>query len=151
MMSGCVNLPRHSDGKKGMTILEVVIALGVFMIASAGICVLITQAKRLSDNSREHYQAVNIGKNRLERARFLPVSTLPLLVESNEYVNVSGANVDEEDANFRRSTAVVVVSSNLTEVIVTVDIRNRATWDFGTGTNGIREVLRTYFTTYYTP
>ena len=74
-----------------------------------------------------------------------------MLVESNVYVNVSGAMVDEEDANLRRSTAVVAVSSNLTEVIVTVDIRNRATWDFGTGTNGIREVLRTYFTAYYTP
>ncbi|MEI6218896.1 MAG: hypothetical protein WCP86_08345 [bacterium] len=134
-----------------MTILEVVIALGVFMIASAGICLLIAQSKQLSDGSREHYQAVNLAKNRLERARFLPVSALPMLVESNVYVNVSGAMVDEVDANLRRSTAVVAVSSNLTEVIVTVDIRNRATWDFGTGTNGIREVLRTYFTAYYTP
>ena len=151
MMSVCVKSRRNSDWKSGMTILEVVIALGVFMIASAGICLLIAQSKQLSDGSREHYQAVNLAKNRLERARFLPVSALPMLVESNVYVNVSGAMVDEEDANLRRSTAVVAVSSNLTEVIVTVDIRNRATWDFGTGTNGIREVLRTYFTAYYTP
>ncbi len=134
-----------------MTLLEVVIALSVFMVASAGICLLITQSRRLSDSSRDHYQAVNLAKNRLERARFLPVSALPMLAESNVCVNASGAVVDDDDAMFRRSTTVMLATSNLTEVVVTVDIRNRSTWDFGTDTNGIREVVQTYFTTYYTP
>lgn len=147
-----VNLPpRMHEKSKGLTLLEVIIALSIFMVASAGICLLITQSRRLSDSSRDHYQAVNLAKNRLERARFLPVSALPLLAESNVCVDVSGAVVEEVDAMFRRSTAVSVATSNLTEVVVTVDIRNRSTWNFGTGTNGIREVVQTYFTTYYTP
>lgn len=146
MKSGCVMEVAGDRGKTGMTLLEVVIALAIFMVGSMGICSLIVQSKRLSDSSRDHYVAVNLAKNRMERARNMQVSLLPLLAESNQYVNVSGAVIPPEDATFRRSTRVIVVS-NLTEVVVTVDIRDRGTWNFG----GVKEEVRTYYTEYQQP
>ena len=150
MKLGCVKLMRGRRGKRGMTLLEVVIALTVFMVASAGICTLITQSKRLSDSARDHYIAINIAKNRLEFARFLPISVLSdRLTTNQEIVNVDGEI--ETNAMFMRSTVVTQKTANLKEVIVTVAIRNRYTWEFGTGTNAVKEVLRTYFTPIYDP
>ena len=149
MRSCCVQAQRKSCGNKGMTLLETVIALSVFMVCAAGIATMIVESKRLSDRARDHYQAINIAKNRLERARNMQVAVLPLLVESNTYLNVNGASVRPEQAPFRRNTQVRTVpgATNLTEVIVIVEIRNRASWEFGV----VKEELRTYFTEYQEP
>lgn len=152
----CVNPACDRSGRKsGMTILEVVIALSIFIVvAAAGIFAIITQSKRLSDSARDHYQAINLAKSRLERAQLLATrafSTLASLAETNLPVNVNGGIVSAEEAMFRRTTAVTNIATNLTEIIVTVDIRNRNTWNFDDGTNTIREVLRTYYTPFYTP
>ena len=69
MRLGCVKFMRGARGKRGLTLLEVIIALSIFMVGSMGICSLIVQSKRLSDSARDHYVAVNLAKNRMERAR----------------------------------------------------------------------------------
>ena len=133
--------------RSGLTILEVVIALSIFMVGSAGICALIVQSKRLSDTARDHYVAVNLAKNRMERARNMQYDTLPFLVESNQYIDVSGAVVQPVEAMFKRKTDVLLTGSNLTEVVITVEIRDRGTWVF----SGSKEVVRTYFAEYQSP
>ena len=148
MRMACAKLMFGKRGESGMTILEVVIALSIFMVASAGICALIVQSKHLSDSSRDHYVAVNLAKNRMERARNMQCSLLPLLTESNQYVDVSGGLVAPDQATYRRSTRVSNVGSNLVEVIVSVDIRDRGTWLFVAGN---KEEVRTYYTEYQEP
>lgn len=153
MRLGCVNLRPGRDGRSGLTLLEVIIALSVFMVGSVGICTLITQSRRLSDSARDHYVAVNLAKNRMERARNMDVSVLPLIAESSNYLDVGGSPVPQADAMFMRSTSVrcpptnMPNASNLTEVVVTIDIRDRGSWKFA----GIQEVVRTYFTRVEAP
>jgi len=147
MKLGCVKLAFGRRTKRGMTILETVIALTIFFICAAGIAELIVQTMQLSDRARDKYQAANIAKNRLERAANVGFSQLALLVESNTYVDVDCTVIGEENAMFRRSTAISQVSTNLMEVTVTVERRNRLTWDF----SGLSEVVKTYLTEYQTP
>ena len=53
----------------GFTLVEVMVALFIFGIVVAGMCRLLVVVKETADRARDHYVAVNIGKNRVERAR----------------------------------------------------------------------------------
>ena len=129
--------------------LETVIAVTIFWMCVSGIAALFVQTKQLSDKARSHYVAINLARNQLERAGSYTepgqLNSLSLLRESNAVVNTTGASDGEGD--FRRTTMITAgVSgvSNLTELVVTVEIRNRKTL----GWTGEREVLRCYFTEY---
>ncbi|MCX7591648.1 MAG: prepilin-type N-terminal cleavage/methylation domain-containing protein [Kiritimatiellae bacterium] len=135
-------LPAEQKRQSGVSILEVVIALTIFGIAVGAACGLIVGARTLADNARNHYTAINLAKNRLERAGALGFDVLPLFQESGTLVDKNG-NIDP-NGNFRRTTTVTDVKSNLRELTVHVEIRNRTTLQF----DGEAETIKTYHAKY---
>ncbi len=129
-----------------MTLVEVVGAVFVLAIGIVGACLLVTQCRELQAQAGSHYTAINIGRNMLERARAMPYSTLYTLTNENYYVDSSGDRTTLDLADYRRITVVSNVPgrTNLTEVIVTVQIKNRKTLAFGAS----KEVIRSLFTKY---
>lgn len=132
--------------KNGFTLVEVVIALLLVVVVLAGAYLLIVHAARLTRMARDHYIAINIAKNRLERARNFQYSDLYLLQESNMIVDENGA--PGENGRFNRSTEVITnYAPNLTQINVTVRIRSRRNNQFGTE----QERISTLFTRYLEP
>lgn len=140
-----VRARKQTHPQRGVTIVEVVIALAIFGIAVGAACGLVVGARTLSDSARDHYTAINLAKNRLERAGALGYDVLPLFEESNSVVDKNG-NPDP-NGNFRRSTIVSDVRSNLRELTVIVEIKNRFTLQF----DGEAETLKTYHAKYTEP
>jgi hypothetical protein len=129
--------------KHGMTLTEVVVATFLILLVLSSSYALIIKSSELSRSARRHYIAISLAKNRLERARNFLYNDLRLMAETNLTVNDNG-NPDPE-GRFRRTTEVnTAYATNLTEVIVTVKIRNPRTGLF-TPDN---ETIRTLFTEY---
>jgi len=125
--------------RAGTTLVEVVVGLFIFGLFVAGMCRLLVLVNESADRARDHYVAVNIAKNRIERARAFDFNQLTsVFTENNVLVDVNGQPA--VDTNFRRSTQITPAGTNLVEMVVTVDIRNRKTWAF----NGPSEQVRTY-------
>ena len=128
-----------------MTIVETLVALGIFAVFSTGACKLLLSHRKISDMARAHYTAINIAKNRMELVRTFDFGQVDDFIEDAVVVNSSGT--PSTDGNYRRTTAVSNVSSNLMELTVTVDIRNRQTLIF----NPANQQLNTYFANYLAP
>lgn len=132
-----------------MTITEVVVATFLILGVLTSSYLLINKSSELSRSARRHYIAISLAKNRLERARNFHYDDLKLMAETDLTVDDNG-NPDPKGW-FRRTTSVDTnyaaahgMSSALTEVIVTVKIRNPHTGLF-TPDN---ETIRTLFTEY---
>jgi hypothetical protein len=110
----------------------------IFGLCVGGLCGLATLVRELSDRSRDHYVAINIAKNRIERAKTFDFDELDLLSESGVVVDVNGT--PNGSGHYRRSTSVSFAATNLKEIAVQVDIRNRVTTQFGSE----NETTRTY-------
>lgn len=120
---------RKRSLRAGMTLVETVVALLVFGICVAGLTSLVLTGRELSNKARDHYTAINIAKNRIELARAYDFERIGDFRESvprdvNEDGSYSG------NGNFRRSTLVATVSTNLVRMSVIVGIRNRRTLAF---------------------
>lgn len=131
-----------SKAKSGFTLVEAMIASVVLTMVMGGAYSLVVQAAQMSRSARDHYVAVNLAKNRLERARNFQYSDLRLVAENNLVVDENGN--PNTAANFRRTTAVTTnYAANITQVIVTVQIRN-----FRTGSWGAQEQMSSLFANY---
>ena len=130
---------KKKNGREGMTLVEVVVALFIFALVTAGMMKLMSVVSESSDRAREHYQAVNICKNRIERARSFDFAQIHTFEEDKVLVDKNGQPAD--DANFRRTTVVNEIGTNLVEMIVTVEIRNRKTWEFDGVSEHVRSML----------
>lgn len=119
----------NADTRGGFTLIEVIIAILILAMCIGGLCQLFVNVQQLSDMSRSHYIAINIAKNKIERAKTLGYTDLYLLSETDGIVNENGAP-DDPDGFFRVTTLVQPSGSNLMEVVVTVDIKNRLNLDF---------------------
>jgi prepilin-type N-terminal cleavage/methylation domain-containing protein len=141
MKTASINLKtRH---KRGMTLVEVVISVSLIVMVMGGAYRLIVQASELSRSARRHYVAISLAKNRLERARNFLYQDLKLLAESRLIVNDNGA--PDPNGRFQRTTAVNTnYASNLTEIMVTVKIRNPHTGLFTPD----HETIQSLFTKY---
>ena len=126
-------------GRRGFTLVEVMVAILIFSICIGGICWLIVMSKQLSDRARDHYQAANLAKNRIERGRTLEFDSLEQFEMDQVIVDDEGH--PDADGYFRLSTVVSNVNALLKEIIVTVEIRNRKTWDF----EGEQETAQTLY------
>jgi len=129
----------------GMTVVETVVALTIFAIFTTGACKLLLSHRQVSDMARAHYTAINIAKNRLELVRTYDFDQVNNFVEDKVVVDTSG--IPSADGNYRRTTQVSNISSNLLELTVTVGIRNRRTLQF----NPANQELSTYFANYLAP
>jgi len=118
----------RSKGCDGLTLVEAVVALMIFALCIAGFCGASVCFRELSDRARTHYTAVNIAKNRLERAKTAEFSQLHLFEESQTRVDYLGST--DASGDYRRTTSVSNATEGLTEVVVTVEIKDRVTLGF---------------------
>lgn len=125
--------------------VEVLVALGIFSVYSAGACKLILSHRKVSDMARAHYTAANLAKNRLEIVRTFEFDQIPAFKESQVVIDESG--MPNSVGNYRRSTMINSISGNLHDVVVTVDIRNRETLQF----TPAHETVRTFVAHYLEP
>jgi len=124
--------------KAGISMVEMVIAVSLFAMFSTGAFKLLMHHRKVTDQARAHYTAANIAKNRLERLRSIDFSHAFEFGETNIVVDKTGQpSLNDE---FRRSTTISPVFTNLLEVVVTVDIRNRETLAF----EGAHEEISSY-------
>lgn len=125
--------------KSGLGLVEVIIALFIFASTIAGMCALMVMMRTAGDRARDHYVAINLAKNRLERAMSFGFDQLALFAESQVMLNGQGAPAAAGD--FRRTTTVATITPSLKEVRVTVEIRNRETWTFVPGMQDVRSYV----------
>lgn len=130
-------------GKDGMTLVEVMVALGVLVIVLAGAYQLVTQSARLTSSARNRYLATTIARSRIERAETFEYDDLHLLAEDDMFVNEFGT--PDPFGQFRRST---IVDTNfqpfITSMEVVVDIKDMTTGSF----EGQQESVSILFTKY---
>lgn len=130
---------RSPDKRSGVGLIEVVVALFIFAATVTGMCGLVLILRESSDRARDHYVAVNLAKNRLERAKSFGFSQLSMFAENQIRVNNMG--VQTPNGEYRRTTLITNVNPTLTEIRVTVEIRNRETWEFVPGEEDIRSYV----------
>ena len=125
-------------GSAGTSIIEVMIALAVFAVFAVGTCKLLIAQRKVLDMARDHYVAANLAKSRMELARTFDFEQLPELAESQILMDESG--VPSVYGNFRRTTQITALRSNLYEMAIVVDIKNRNTLEFAPG----EQTINTY-------
>jgi len=133
---------RPRGNRAGTTIVETMVALTIFAVFTTGACKLLLSHRKVTDMARAHYTAINIAKNRMELVRTFDFGQVDDFLEDKVVVDASG--LPSTEGNYRRSTAVRIVSSNLLELTVTVDLRNRQTLAF----TPAKEQVSTYFAKY---
>ncbi|MEN8254947.1 MAG: hypothetical protein ABFR33_05695 [Verrucomicrobiota bacterium] len=128
--------------RAGTTIVETIVALTIFAGFSTGTCKLLMSHRKITDMARAHYTAINIAKNRMELVRTFDFGQVDDFLENNVVVDASG--MPDALGNYRRSTTVRNINSNLLELTVTVDLRNRQTLAF----TPAKQEVSTYFAKY---
>ena len=132
--------------RRGFSIVEVVVTLVLLAMVMGGSYLVMARAAELSRTARNHYVAATLCKNRLERARNFDYQDLHLLAENDLVVDDNGA--PSSKGFFARTTTVNTnLATGLTQVTVTVKIKNKKTGRFGPG----KEELSTIFTEYLAP
>lgn len=107
----------------GFTLVEVLVSVVLLAMVIAGSYTLIGRATALMRSARNHYVALNLCKNRLERARIMAYRDLPLLAETNMQVDANG--VVSSLGDFRRSTILGTnAAAGMTELIVNTEVRS---------------------------
>ncbi|MEI7901974.1 MAG: prepilin-type N-terminal cleavage/methylation domain-containing protein [bacterium] len=96
----------RANRERGMTLLEALVAMGVFALVMMATFPLVDQTMSRFQMSRDHYVAATICQARIERARGVPYADLPLLAESGAQVDDYG-NLSVPGGRFRRTTTVV--------------------------------------------
>jgi prepilin-type N-terminal cleavage/methylation domain-containing protein len=117
-----------SRSRAGTSLVEVMIALTLFGVFTAGTCKLLVSHRKVLDSARDHYIAANLAKDRMELARTFEFDQVPELREQQLVVDESG--IASPDGHYRRTTTVTAVQTNLLKFAVTVDIQNRKTLIF---------------------
>jgi type II secretory pathway pseudopilin PulG len=122
------NRKNRSKSCAGTSVVEVMVALTIFGIFTAGTCQLLVSHRKILDSARDHYIAANLAKDRIELARTFEFEQVPGLAESALVVDESG--IASSLGHYRRTTTVTALSTNLYELAITVDIQNRKTLVF---------------------
>ncbi len=130
---------RNARGRDGTSLLEVMVALFVFGAFVSGACRLGVMSRRVSDVSRSHYQAINIAKNRMERAKTLGFDFMDQCEENRVRVDCAGS--PDPGGAFRRSTVVNTLGPDMKEMVVSVDILDRVTLRFQGSQEEIRSCI----------
>ena len=141
-----INIPPSNEtprpfptGKDGLTLVEMLTALLIFAMAIGGLCSLSVSAKQILDTSRDHYIAVNLAKNRIERVKTFNFDELGLFSEVGTLLD--GAGAPDMAGSFSRATVVSNVNDSLKEVIVTISIKHRKTLKFAPAQQQVRTYI----------
>lgn len=128
--------------KEGIAMVEALLAIVLFALFITGSAKMLLSHRQMTDMARAHYTAINIAKNRLELIRSFDHDQRLDFEESNVLINNHG--LPSQTGHYRRSTTFTEVSSNITEVAISVDIRDRKTLKF----DGRTETLNSFFALY---
>ena len=129
----------------GFTLIEAFISIMVVALVLGGAYPVVSRSGMLIRSARNHYLAVNIAKDRLERCRDYDYTTLSFLTETNLLVDDNG--VPTTSGVFRRSTSVAVNyngQTGLTLIAVTAEIRDLLSGQF----KGEQESASCLYTSY---
>lgn len=113
----------RDTGNKGMTLLELLIALTLFAVIMTAAFPLVDQMVTRFQMARDHYVAATVCQARIERARAIPYPDLRLMEESKTLVDDFGNNASP-NGRFRRSTGVLTDTpvEGMTTMTVRTDI-----------------------------
>lgn len=109
-------------------LVEVVIASVLLAVVFAGVFVSVNQSLFAVRSAMDHYLAVNLAQNRLEKMTRVPVADLWDFVEWDVLIDSDG----QPDLNgvFKRTVNLSTHSHGVVEAVVRIDIRNRVTGSF---------------------
>lgn len=131
--------------RRGVTLVEGVVALFLFAMTVACACEVILVTRRTCDRARARYTAVNMAKNRLEHVLAFNYHVVEFLEVDNIVVDRNGA--PDAEGDYRISTVVMEVAPSLKQVTIRVDIRNHRTMDF----DGETQKLSSYVSRFGKP
>ena len=113
----------------GFSLIELVVAMVLLAVVMGGAYSLISQSAVMARIARNHYVAVTLAQNRLERARNFAYDDLPLLAENAVVCDENGSPAPL--GSFRRTTAIdSTYTTNTTEIVVTVEIKSLRSGNF---------------------
>lgn len=113
---------------KGMSLTEVVIAMGLAALAVGGIIAVITQTATLGQSVDYTYVASNLAKNRIERIREIRKDKgYSALTETAEIETIIDRNgLPDSNGDFVRATIVdAAYATDLTKVTVKVKYKKK--------------------------
>ncbi len=90
---------------EGFTLTEVMVATLLLGLVMGGFFKLATQTGRTRETAHNHFIAVIIANNRIERARYSRLDEIPLLAERETVVNELGA--PDPDGRFLRTSVLL--------------------------------------------
>ena len=106
---------------KGVTLVEVMGSVLVFMIGISALMGVYLQSITASKRAENAYTAYNLAKNRLESLKYLSFGDLVSATETSTVINKDG--VPDISGAYSRSTAVTINytgDSSLTQVTVSI-------------------------------
>jgi prepilin-type N-terminal cleavage/methylation domain-containing protein len=109
---------RVAKRDSGFSLMEVMMASAIFLIASLGFSFGLIAAMKSQSMSSDHYRSMTIARNRIQRARSLNFDSLPLLEESDIQVDDFGR--PSPGGHYYRYTGVTNYAANCYELIVSV-------------------------------
>ena len=134
--------PAWSRSRRGVTMVESVVALFVFGMFMSGACDLVAVTRQAMDRAQLRYAAVNLAKSRAERVMGFAFDQVNQCVMNQVVVDAGGA--PDSAGAFRLSTSITQVSPVLKQITVHVDIRNRRTTKFDCESQEIISYVNTY-------
>lgn len=141
----------------GFTMLELMVSVCILLVVFVSAFPLVDQMMSRFQMARDHYVAATICQARIERARAVPYSDLPLYAETDTLVDDFG-NLSSPNGRFRRTTLVATntPSAGLTQMIVRTDICICSRWGWRSHLHPLsncrfaddQETMRFLFTEY---
>ena len=131
---------RGDSSKSGVSLIETLVAVFLLATAIAGAAKLIVTSNQLADTARDQSTKMLIIKNRIERMSMSDFSDLELWQQDRQLVGEDG--FPDSSGRFLLTTSVSRPTTNLAEVVISVDTMNRATMKF----SGSPEQVTTFLT-----
>ena len=114
---------KSKRGESGATLLEVLVAVMILGLCASGLFSIVTLGWRMSNQAHSHYAAINVAKNRIEKAIGTDFILLDTFAEDSILVDEAG--LTNAAGKLRRTTTILTnISPRMAEITVRVDIRN---------------------------
>ena len=119
---------RQRTGRDGIGIVEIMFAMALLLTVMTAALLFLDQIMSRFQTARDHYVAITVCQGRIERARAIPYSDLPLMAEDKQLVDDFGNPAP--DGRFRRTTTVDVdtPSEGMTTMLVKTEICVCSRW-----------------------
>jgi prepilin-type N-terminal cleavage/methylation domain-containing protein len=111
----------HGSGRDGFTLIETIVAIMIFGVASVAFTYGYLSALRASHTAENHYSANNIARNRIARAMTLGYDSMWVLGETSNKVDSAG--IISSTGTFWRTTSVTAWGTNANEIVVKVEFK----------------------------